>query len=207
MAVTPGNLPLEIIRGIEFEAQVLQCKANSLTVAGTLSPNAVGTYKLSGNFEDKPLFILESTPSFFVYYNPVEGGYVLARTLTSAALTDYWSPTIALPDEPSGTYEPHGANSGEAAVTDSPTDLTDYTPAAEVKTRIDGNLLIDLNPSITDAANGEITIPSIPSATTEVLTKTGTFTWDLVLTNTNTSERSGPYVAGQFVIRDNVTQD
>ncbi len=205
MAVTPGNLPLEIIRGIEFYTVILQCRDDDLTVTGTLSPDVTGTYKRSGVWNDQPLFILEGSPSTFCYYHPIALSYLIARTLTRAGPTDYW---VLTPQstEPTGSYAPAGAYTGTATATDHPVDLTDYTPQAQVRTRIGGDLVLDLNPSVTDAVNGEITIPAIPDQTTEALTKKGTFAWDLVLLNTNTNERLGPFVVGQFVIRDNVTQ-
>lgn len=203
--VVPGNLPLSIIRGIEFGALVLQCRDDSVTVTGTLSPNVVGTYVPSGTFAGYPLFVLAGSPSTFLYFNTAENSYVIARLLTNAALTDYWSPAAPL-TEPTGSYAPHGANTGTATATDHPVDLSGYTVESTVRRteNRDADVYIDLNPSITDAANGEITIPAINSVTTAALVSTGNFKWDLVLILAG--ERLGPFIKGPFVVSDNITQ-
>src|SRR5216110_2476020 len=163
--VTPGNLPLAIIRGIEFESIILQCRDDNVTVSGTLSPNVTGSYRPSGLFANYPLFILEGSPSYFVYYNLAATSYVIAALLTDAALTDYWSPAVAL-TEPTGTYVPHGANTGTATATDNPVNLAGYGVASSVRRTDKAEVYIDLNPSITNTATGEITIPAISSTTT-----------------------------------------
>ncbi len=206
MAVNSGILPLSLVRGIAFYSVVLQCKDDAVAVTGTLSPNVVGTFALCGRFANHDLYILTGAPSTFVYFNAAEGGYVMARILTTAALTDYWSPAVALTTDPTGTYVAHGANSGTATVTDNPVDLTNYTPQAQVRrTEMATDITLDLNPSVTDAVNGEITIPQISSANTKLIDFYGTFHWDLVLVN-NTNERLGPFVKGPFIISDNITQ-
>lgn len=202
--VTPGNLPLAIIRGIEFESIILQCRDDNVTVAGTLSPDVTGSFRPSGLFANYPLFILEGSPSYFVYYNLAEASYVIAAILTDAALTDYWSPAVAL-TEPTGTYVPHGANTGSATADDNPVNLTGYDVEATVRrTSKATDVYIDLNPSITNATTGEITIPAISSTATNALEFTGNYMWDLVLTQGG--NRFGPYVEGAFVIADNITQ-
>ncbi len=204
MAVQPGPLPLSIIRGIAFPSIILRCVDNGVTVTGTLNPNVAGTFQPSGQFSGYDLFILPGAPATFLYFNPVEASYVIARLLTTAALTDYWSPAAPL-TEPTGTYVNHGANSGTATADDHPVDLTGITPYAEVRRTPESDVTLDLNPSVTDAATGEITIPAISSDDTQDFDFIGTFNWDLVLVNGG-GERFGPYVKGPFVVADNITQ-
>lgn len=203
--LNPGDLPLSITRGIEFAGAILQCRDDSVTVTGTLSPNVTGTYVPCGTFAAYPLFILAGSPSTFLYFNTAAASYVIARTLTNAALTDYWSPAAAL-TEPTGTYAPHGANTGTATATDHPVDLSGFTAEAKVRrtNNPDADVYIDLAPVITDAVNGEVTIPTMTSAQTRALGFTGDFHWDFVLTLAG--ERFGPFLAGKFTISDNITQ-
>ena len=201
--VIAGDLPLSIIRGIEFDALVLQARDESVAVTGTLSPNVVGTYVPSGTYAGFPLFILEGSPSTFLYYNLAAASYVIARLLTDAALTDYWSPAAPL-TEPTGTYAPHGANTGTATASDHPVDLTGFGVKARVRRNEKSEVYIDLNPSITTPATGEITIPAMTSVQTAALVSTGNFKWDLVLTQSGNT--FGPFVKGPFVVADNITQ-
>ncbi len=206
MPVQPGTKNLTIIRGIAFDEQVFRAVDDSAAVTGTLNPNVVGTFVLSGTFGGYDLFILSGTPSTFLYYNAAAASYVIARLLTTAALTDYWSPAAPLVGDPSGTYAPHGVNTGTATVDDNPIDLSGFTAQAEVRrTVLATDVTIDLNPSITNGPLGEITIPSISSVITEAYTFTGTFHWDLVLVN-NAGSRVGVYIIGTFLITDNITQ-
>lgn len=201
--VNPGILALSLTRGITFGSRVLLLRDDSVAVSGTLSPDVTGSFVPSGTFATYPLFILSGSPSTFLYYNTAAASYVIARLLTNAALTDYWSPTVAL-TEPTGSYVAHGANTGTATATDHPVDLTGYGVDAEVRRTPKGEVYIDLNPSITNASTGEITIPAISKADTALLEFTGDFNWDLVLTNTGV--RFGPYIKGSFTVSDNITQ-
>ncbi len=204
MPVLPGILPLSIIRGTQFQERILRLADDSVAVTGTLSPNVVGTFVLSGTFGGYDLYILPGAPSTFCYYNATATSYVIARLLTTGALTDYWSPSSPIL-VPSGTYVAHGANSGTATADDHTVDLTGFTAEAEVRrTELSTDVTIDLNPSVTDPTNGEITIPSISSAATELYDFTGTFYWDLVLISGG--ERLGVFVKGSFIISDNITQ-
>lgn len=203
--VLPGTLPLSIIRGIAFDELKLICSDEKVTVTGTLSPNVAGLFIPSGEFDSHDLFVLSGAPSTFLYYNAAEAGFVIARLLTTAALTDYWSPAVALTDDPTGSYDPHGANTGTATVTDHPTDITGFTAEAHVKRNTSTDITLDLNPSVTNGAIGEITIPGISTADTQDFDFVGTFRWDLVLVNIG-GERFGPYVKGPFTVTDNQTQ-
>jgi hypothetical protein len=201
--VNPGDLPLSIIRGIEFDSVVLLCRDDSVVVTGTLSPNVVGTYIPCGLFNNYPLFILAGNPSTFLYRHPIALTYVISRTLSTGAFADYWLGTPGLTD-PTGTYAPQGANTGTATATDNPVDLTGYGVEAKVRRNEDSEVFLDLNPSITTPATGEITIPAMTATVTAALGFTGKFRWDLVLTNAG--NRFGPFVKGAFTVSDNITQ-
>jgi hypothetical protein len=203
--ILPGTFPLSVTRGILFDGAVLRCADAKVTVDGSLSPDVTGLFVPSGKFDGEELYILEDAPATFLYFNATEGGYVLARILTTGALTDYWSPIVPLTDEPTGTYAPHGANTGTANISDHPVDLTGLIPKAEVKRSSSADVTLDLNPSVTNAAIGEITIPSISSDDTRDFDFKGTFRWDLVLENV-AGDRFGPYITGPFVVSDNITQ-
>ncbi len=206
MAVNPGPLPLSIIRGIAFPTIILRCVDNGVTVTGTLVPDVTGVFQPCGQFAGYDLFILTGAPSTFLYFNAVAGCYVIARLLTTAALTDYWAQANpSSPPEPTGSYAANGANSGTATADDHPIDLTGITPYAEVRRTPESDVTLDLNPSVTDAATGEITIPPISTADTQDYDFTGTFNWDLVLVN-GSGDRFGPYIKGPFVVADNITQ-
>lgn len=202
--VLPGTLPLSVIRGILFDGAILRCADENVEVTGTLSPNVTGTFELTGQFGGYDLFVLSGAPSTFLYYNAAAASYVIARLLTTAALTDFWSPASPLLF-PAGTYVPHGANTGTATADDNTVNLTGLTPKAEVKRTSNSDVILDLNPSTTDAVNEIITIPPISSADTQDFDFVGTFNWDLVLVSGG-GERSGPYVKGPFLVTDNTTQ-
>ncbi len=202
MPVLPGFLPLSIIRGTPFQERILRCADDSVSVTGTLSPNVVGTFVLSGQFGGYDLYIRAGAPACFCYFNATAASYVIARLLTTGALTDYWSPSAPI-THPTGTYVQHGANTGTATVDDHTVDLTGFTAQAQVRRNSTSDVMLDLNPSVTDPSNGEITIPGISTSDTQDLENVGTFQWDLVLISGG--ERFGPFVKGPFVITDNIT--
>ncbi len=203
MPVLPGILPLSIIRGTQFQERILRCADDSVAVTGTLSPNVVGTFVLSGTFGGYDLYILPGAPSTFCYFNATAASYVIARLLTTGALTDYWKPSSNI-TVPTGTYVQHGANTGTATADDHTVDLTGFTAQAQVRRTAEAtDITIDLNPSVTDPTNGEITIPGISSDDTHY-NFTGTFYWDLVLVSGG--ERQGVFVKGPFTVSDNITQ-
>ncbi len=201
MAVLPGILPLTIDRGLEFDGAILNLTDDGVTVTGTLSPDVTGTFTAHGTFGAYDLFILEGSPSTFLYFNTTAASYVIARLLTQGALTDYWTPTVPI-TSPTGTYIAHGASTGTATVTNHPVDLSTYTPQAQVRRTAFGGLILDLNPSVT--GSGQITIPPISGAVTGAIESHGNFYWDLVLKTV--SDRFGPFVKGSFTISDNITQ-
>lgn len=200
----PGTYPLSVTRGIAFPGVVFRCADDSASVTGTLSPNVVGTFVLTGQFGGYDLFVLSGTPSTFLYYNAAAASYVIARILTTAALTDYWSPSSPI-TEPTGTYAPHGANTGTATATDHPLDLTGYTVQGQVRRTSEAAVTLDLNPSITNASIGEFTIPAISSDDTRDFDFVGAFNWDTVFVN-GAGERVDIPIKGPFTVSDNITQ-
>ena len=205
MAVNPGPLPLSITRGIAFSSVILRCVDNGVTVTGTLNPDVTGTYMPSGQYNGYDMFILPGTPATFLFYSIPAANYIIARTLTSGGLTSLWVPATPL-TEPTGEYLPYGTFTGTATADDHPVDLTGITPEAVVRRTDESDVVIDLNPSVTNAATGEITIPAMTTTTTKNMDFVGTFGWDLVLVNGG-GERFGPYLSGPFVVKDNITQE
>ncbi len=204
MAVLPGTLPLTINRGTAFPSVILRLTDENVTVTGTLNPNVAGTFTAHGSFGNYDLFILEGSPSTFLYFNTTAASFVIARVLTQAALTDYWVPAVAI-TSPTGTYVAHGANTGTATVTNHPVDLTGYTPETQVRRQPFGGLILTLSSSVTDILGGEITIAAMTAAQTGAIESHGNFDWDLVLATV--TDRFGPYVKGPFTISDNITQE
>src|SRR4051812_39102797 len=83
--------------------------------------------------------------------------------------------------------------------------LTGYTPFAEVRESADATaVILNLQPVITNAASGIVTIPTIPKETTRGMTA-GVFHWDFILQKP-TGERIGPFVRGFFKIKGIITQ-
>ena len=99
--------------------------ADTMIATGTLSPDATGTYLRSGDFGGYPLYVLAGASVHYLYHNAAIDGYVLAATLSTAAVTNKWTPATVQLVAP-GTYAAGGANTGTATVTAS-------TGAAAVK--------------------------------------------------------------------------
>jgi hypothetical protein len=208
MALVPGSVPLTLIRGTQFSGIVLECKDGDITVTGTLSPDVTGAYEEAGSYNGYPMFVLEGSPSTFIFVNTFvnpAGRYVIGRTLTDGDPVNYWQKSNSNKNDVSGTYSPNGAYTGTATVTDHPTDLTGYTAQAEVRRTPKGETFLNLNPSVTDPTGGEITIPSIDYTVTAAITFTGLYQWDLVPVN-GSGQRLNPIIQGTFTISDNITQ-
>lgn len=204
--VAPGSLNLSVVRGTQFEGLILRCADEKVSVTSPNLAGVVGLYTPSGQFDGYDLFILEGTPSWFLYFNADAASYVIAQTLTTAALTNFLRPSSVLVD-PNGNYIGQGTLIGKTATAaDNPVDLTGYEAEALVRRSTDpkAEVVLDLSPSVTDAALGEITIPPINSIDTEDL-RLGNFNWDLILKFTATDERFGPFAKGVFQIADNYT--
>jgi hypothetical protein len=82
-------------------------------------------------------------------------------------------------------------------------DLTGWSVFAEVRQLPFNSVILDLNPSITDAANGEVTITLTDEVTATL--RAGSHKWDIMLENPG-GERLGPYLQGEFVVQGMITQ-
>lgn len=82
-------------------------------------------------------------------------------------------------------------------------DLTGWSVYAQVRKACGKPILIDLAPTITDAANGVVEM-GLTDEQTEPLAK-GNYYWDLLLENP-TGEVLGPYIAGEFKVLCPITQ-
>lgn len=203
----PGLLDFSVIRGIQFDQVILQCRDDKVLVSGGPFLNVVGTYVPSGTFNSKDLYVKAGNPVWFIYFHSGLGTYIIAQLLTTGSVTDYFGPSVGLFTEATGPYVGVGAYTGSLTADDNPVDLTGYS--AEMKVRrsekIGSETVLDLAPVITNFAFGEITIPSISKVDTEAIPIIGEFKTDLVLVNTGSGERFGPFVRGQFLISDNIT--
>lgn len=87
-------------------------------------------------------------------------------------------------------------------------DLTGWVPDAEVRTDPEGTLIIDLLPTVTDAAIGEVTIPVITDEQSMLLPADGgklKAKWDFVFV-VPSGDRLGPFLAGSFTIKSIITE-
>lgn len=82
--------------------------------------------------------------------------------------------------------------------------LTGWTAYAYIKSEPGAALFYDLNPSVTNAAGGIVTIPQIDDAVTLAFTL-GTYHWDLILKD-GTGEKYGPFIEGVVTIKLNITE-
>jgi len=86
---------------------------------------------------------------------------------------------------------------------DDPLDLTGWSAFAEVRASSGGSVVLDLAPSITDAAGGEITLTTLTDEQTALL-PAGNYQWDLLLEDAS-GEIFGRVLAGRFSIIDKIT--
>lgn len=87
---------------------------------------------------------------------------------------------------------------------EAPVDLTGYNVFAEVRLRPGSNrVIIDLEPTVTDGAAGEVTIPMITDEDTFDM-KFVHARWSLVLEEPG-GDRTGPFIEGKFIIRGTPT--
>lgn len=77
--------------------------------------------------------------------------------------------------------------------------LTGWGAHAKVRATLNGPVLLDLLPYISDGPNGEITIPEISDETTNGFTNQGCFIWDLLLERPS-GAIVGPFIEGAFTI-------
>lgn len=85
-----------------------------------------------------------------------------------------------------------------------PFDLTGYSAQAQVRVEPGGDVILDLDPTVTDAVNGHIALASFTDEETELYVA-DVYSWDLILTDV-TNQVTGRYLAGQFYIVDKITE-
>lgn len=85
-----------------------------------------------------------------------------------------------------------------------PTDITGWVPWAEVRSAPDQTLILNLNPFISNAVGGIVTIPAIQDEQTILLLE-GKYKWDFTMQDPG-GQRFGPYIKGSFTIKSKVTQ-
>lgn len=76
---------------------------NSVIVSGTLSPDAAGTYNQIGNYSGYPMYYKETSPAYFLYYNPGNATYVIYDDITDGAMLGGWKPAVDI-TTPIGTF-------------------------------------------------------------------------------------------------------
>ncbi len=87
-----------------------------VTVAGTLSPNAVGSFQAAGTYSGYPLYVLAGAPAYFCFYNTTLSSYIVSPTLTTGTPAAYFVP--ASPQTTvTGSYVHGGTATGTATVT------------------------------------------------------------------------------------------
>lgn len=84
-----------------------------------------------------------------------------------------------------------------------PFDLTGYTPAAQVRVEPGGDVILDLEPVVSDAAQGKIQTAEFTDEETMQYVA-GVYHWDLTLENVENSI-FGRFLTGQFYIVDKIT--
>jgi hypothetical protein len=88
----------------------------SITVSGSLTPDATGTYTLRGFYYGQP-FYQQASNTYFVWYTTYSGGYWIITAGIGNAGALRWS-TIAAgtPQDLLNTYDPYSGASGTATV-------------------------------------------------------------------------------------------
>ncbi len=81
-------------------------------------------------------------------------------------------------------------------------DLTNWSVYAEVRKSSGSEVLIDMEPTITDAVNGVISFTNVDGAKTDI--DSGTYYWDMVLEDA-TPKKLGVFIAGKFRVYDKIT--
>lgn len=110
-----ATLTIDGVNGGALSDAVIEGQVNeTLTVSGTLSPAAGGTYTPHGTFGGLPFWVVEGATTYFLYYNAAATTYVLASILTTGALTNYWTSASAL--TPIGSLTAVGTNTGTVIV-------------------------------------------------------------------------------------------
>jgi hypothetical protein len=84
-----------------------------------------------------------------------------------------------------------------------PVNIIGFTVSAQVRLDAGSPVIVDLNPTITDAANGEVTIPEISDDITPSFAA-GVYHWDLLLEEMGTDNRQ-KMLTGRVYIQEKIT--
>ena len=85
-----------------------------------------------------------------------------------------------------------------------PVDLTGSTAFGEVRTDAGSAVIFDLQPTITDASGGEITIERTDEATGAISASSGEYSWDLI--HQNAAGKRYKLAYGTVDLTDTITQ-
>ena len=81
-------------------------------------------------------------------------------------------------------------------------DLTGWSVYAEVRKKSGDVVLMDLEPTITDAPNGQVTIQKTDEQMLEL--DAAVYRWDLILED-ETGQAFPPYIGGKFTVSKKIT--
>lgn len=85
-----------------------------------------------------------------------------------------------------------------------PVNLTGYEPLAQARPRPGAPLAFALPFTITDAPGGVVTLTRTPTQTTALTL--GRFAWDFMLRHIATGAIYGPFISGDCLVQDAITQ-
>jgi hypothetical protein len=83
-------------------------------------------------------------------------------------------------------------------------DLTDWSAESQIRATLDGDVVHEFTPEITDAAGGVLVLSMTAAESTDLTA--GTYYWDLILITPEGDRLSPPVLAGQLTVREPVTR-
>lgn len=84
---------------------------STLTVTGTLSPDATGTYQLSGSYNSRPYW--KSSSAWYLWWQPTGPNWVISEVLGTEGSRGW----LSFGDDITQLYGPYGTATGNADVT------------------------------------------------------------------------------------------
>lgn len=157
----------------------------------------IGNATLTSTNYNRISFAAVTDANIYDIYRIVSGGTPATLGLIGSTGGTFFNDTGVAGD---GTTAPSVGGPGVVV------DLTGYTPHAQARRIPDDTLLKDLNPSVTDAAGGEVTIPKFDQDATLLFKPCTDGKWSLVLENTG-GDWQPPIVAGAYSASFSVTRD
>lgn len=85
-----------------------------------------------------------------------------------------------------------------------PINLTGYEPRAQARQRAGAALAFTLPFTVSNAAGGQVSLSLTPTQTLAL--PAGRFVWDFVLFHTATNAIYGPFIVGDVLVQDAITQ-